>query len=183
MPNWCENSFTVSHKDPEMVRKFVDAVSEGNLCDTFLPMPEELKETTSPSPSNAALIEKYGASDWYSWCVENWGTKWDVCDGEAFFTVEDETEASGFFNTAWSPPIPVFNKLTELEFDIDFLYKEEGAVFAGHYTSDSGDYYVEYDFSNPNWKEEIDDDELVEYLESAYEYYLEYLEEEEAESA
>ena len=35
MPNWCTNSFTVSHEDPEMIAKFARGVNEGNLFETF----------------------------------------------------------------------------------------------------------------------------------------------------
>jgi hypothetical protein len=38
MPNWCHNSFKVSHEDPVMVAKFAQAVREGNLFETFVPL-------------------------------------------------------------------------------------------------------------------------------------------------
>ena len=38
MPNWCTNSFTVSHQDPEMISKFARGVNEGNLFETFVPL-------------------------------------------------------------------------------------------------------------------------------------------------
>ena len=55
-----------------------------------------------------ALLDKYGAYDWYDWCVKNWGTKWTAQE------VEIETrdgETSIFFETAWSFPEPIFDRL------------------------------------------------------------------------
>lgn len=57
--------------------------------------------------------EKWGYTTWYEWSVDNWGTKWNAYgfeDIENFKT--EETEGCIItFNTAWSPPLPIFQKL------------------------------------------------------------------------
>ncbi len=52
-------------------------------------------------------------------------------------------------------------------------------AFAGHYTSENGDNSYEYDFSNENWRDEIDDRHVFYLLEGEYESYLEYQEDQE----
>lgn len=39
-----------------------------------------------------------GYPDWYSWAIDNWGTKWDCYD------VDVIGPAHVIFNTAWAPP-------------------------------------------------------------------------------
>ena len=59
----------------------------------------------------------YHTSDWYDWCVENWGTKWDAV--EVHFSYGN---TGIYFETAWSPPIPIFKKLAEIakKHNVDF---------------------------------------------------------------
>ena len=53
-------------------------------------------------------IKKYGHKDWYSWSTAKWGTKWN-----AYSQVEiDESEI--VFDTAWSTPFPVIQKLSKM---------------------------------------------------------------------
>lgn len=52
-------------------------------------------------------IEKYGHKDWYSWSIANWGTKWN-----AYETSDDEDSIK--FDTAWSTPAPIVEKLSEM---------------------------------------------------------------------
>jgi hypothetical protein len=53
--------------------------------------------------------------------------------------------------------------------------------FAGHYTTETDDVCVEYDFTNKDWREEItktlSDPDLMELLESEYESWLDWYEE------
>lgn len=49
---------------------------------------------------------KYGATTWYDWNVENWGTKWNSYDNE----IEKNCVK---FSTAWSDPTPIIRKLSE----------------------------------------------------------------------
>jgi hypothetical protein len=180
MPNWCDNSLTVSHPDKGMMAKFAEGINNGNLFDTFIPMPEEIRNTTSPSEYNEALVEKYGHFDWYSWCVENWGTKWDSCDGE-FNLEEDGFSGSGWFNTAWGPPIAAFEALKELGFSIDALYHECGMGFAGTWIDGEDDYIDSYYdlFEEEDWQDQIDNEDLRNLLEAEYESWLSNKEEEE----
>ena len=50
---------------------------------------------------------KYGFSSWYYWSIANWGTKWN-----AYETEFDEEYL--YFKTAWDTPLPIFEKLAEL---------------------------------------------------------------------
>jgi len=171
MPNWCENIFSVTHDDRQMLERFVKAVNEGRLFDEFIPMPDELRETTAPSrTSNEQLIEKYGHDNWYSWSIENWGTKWDISSPNA---VLNENEASGSFLTAWSPPIEAFEVLTGLGFSLNVTYDEEGMSFVGSYSSDGGNDHYEYpDFENPDWRQGIDNQDVLAMLEERYDMWL-----------
>lgn len=86
--------------------------------------------------------EQYGHCDWYSWSIENWGTKWDACDVE----VEEDKEAEEvmiFFTTAWDYPQPIFDKLIEMFPEENFFGRceEEGhnfPTFEWEYTKDTG---------------------------------------------
>ena len=93
MPNWCSNSFTVCHQDPEMIRKFARGVNDGNLFETLIPL---------------------SSGEWdYNTAVEEWGTKWDISGGDVNVS-EDGKSADGWFETAWSPAIAAYEKLEEL---------------------------------------------------------------------
>ena len=67
---------------------------------------EELLELGLQYISNKV---KYGATTWYDWCCDNWGTKWNAYSNEQ----EDEDTIS--FETAWSNPEPVMLKLSEID--------------------------------------------------------------------
>ena len=85
MPNWCTNRVEVFDTE-ENIKKFKEYVSDGDSLfslQKIKPMPEELAHTTSPSGEpNVDFINKYGVDNWYDWCTNNWGVKWDVGDVE-----------------------------------------------------------------------------------------------------
>lgn len=60
--------------------------------------------------------KKYGARDWYDWCCDNWGTKWNACECSILDEVGDTVSYE--FQTAWSDPEPVIKKLSELFPDV-----------------------------------------------------------------
>lgn len=157
MPNWCSNSFTVSHEDPEMIRKFARGVNEGTLFSDLVPL---------------------STKEWdYNTAVEEWGTKWDISGGDVSVS-EDGKSCYGWFETAWSPAIAAYEKLEELGFSLEVMYHEPGMVYAGKY-SDGVDICYEYDFSKENWREGIDDTDVLELLECEYENWQQWNSEEE----
>jgi hypothetical protein len=161
MPNWCDNSLSVSHSDRDMMQKFADAVREGNLFQTFIPKPEN-------------------EPDWYEWHIKHWGTKWDISEGNIDLE-DDGLAANCWFNTAWGPPIAAYEALKELGFSIDALYNECGMGFAGTWVDGEEDLAEDYYdmFQEEDWRDQIGNSDLLDLLESEYENWLENQEEEE----
>ena len=61
---------------------------------------------------------KYGSTTWYDWSVSHWGTKWNSYDSG---TYQGGHEIS--FNTAWSAPHEILEKLSELYPDVEITHK------------------------------------------------------------
>jgi hypothetical protein len=106
MPNWVSNTLEVIKGDPKEVFEFVR--SEKSLFDfnKLIPMPEHIKDSDEP----VAYAGLEGVPAWYAWALDNWGTKWNACDAE--YSTKDP-ERVLWFDTAWSPPVPVFEALAK----------------------------------------------------------------------
>ena len=59
----------------------------------------------------------YGATSWYEWCYNNWGSKWSTYDTEPFIN------NTMTFKTANAPISPVISKLGSMYPDIKITYK------------------------------------------------------------
>lgn len=60
-------------------------------------------------------MQKHGARTWYQWAINNWGTKWDVCD-KAFPYESVNGQVVDFeFTTAWSPPVEALQHFVSRE--------------------------------------------------------------------
>lgn len=81
-------------------------------------------------------LEEYGATDWYDWCVNNWGTKWNAYD----FMQIDSNSIS--FQTAWSTPENIIRALSQkypsLQFEVKFADENFG-YNVGEYTYENGE--------------------------------------------
>ena len=83
-----------------------------------------------------ALIERAelakaetGYSDWYSWTDAEWGTKWSV-DVFSYKHSDDSISVTG--QTAWSPPFPLLQKISEkFGVKISMTYCEPSMDFIG----------------------------------------------------
>ncbi len=128
MPNWCENKLVLKHKDRAMLERVVSSVKENGpgLFSEFLPMPKELEGTTAPGDD----------PNWYDWCCDNWGVKWDVTDVD-ISEIEDDT-VTLWFQTAWSPPMRWLAMMATLGFVFKIAYEEPGMAFYGIFTNASG---------------------------------------------
>ena len=143
MPNWCNNSISIQGGSNTIKTLWEEATKEGSgLLNAMKPMPKELEDTTSPTPEGSEQPKVDGYDNWYDWRVANWGTKWDIdtTQGLEFTDNGDGTaQISGWFETAWAPPIEAYNTFIE---DMDGCsliadYHEPGMDFAGIY--DNGD--------------------------------------------
>ena len=169
MPNWCANSLKITPIKPRaktlMVRieRALEEAKNGEgvkLFHTIHPMPEELINTVCGSVAEneraahhtkmEANTAKYGYPTWYEFANAEWGTKWDA--------VYDWHEKRGkslviYFDTAWSPPMAIYDKLMAIGFDVEATYCEQGIGYAGVYRNGVDD---EHNISFPH-DEENDD--------------------------
>ncbi|HKD36266.1 MAG TPA: hypothetical protein VKB78_05680, partial [Pirellulales bacterium] len=65
-----------------------------------------------------ADIGKYRALMWHEWCSDHWGTKWNAYD--AGVTNNEDGSLHVNFDTAWSFPFPIFEKLVVDFSTLDF---------------------------------------------------------------
>ena len=150
MPNWCNNSVEIYHDDLKMIERVRTAFNGEGLLQEFIPVPKELTDTVSGSmgedkreaheAQQAANVEKYGYANWYDFCVNEWGTKWEIgADGNPAQDIPGGLMLG--FESAWSPPIAAYEKLTEMGFRIRAMYYEGGMAYAGIWEDGSDDYY------------------------------------------
>ena len=151
MPNWCENTLTLSHKDPAMIERAKAAFVKGNLLNEFIPCPQDLIDTVSGYvPEQEALDAKqainrakYGFSTWYEHNITKWGTKWDVGSPNGIVEVTENT-ISLSFESAWAPPVSAYHELEELGFTVKAMYHEPGMGFGGIF-KDGWEEYFEWE--------------------------------------
>lgn len=118
-------------------------------------------ETLKYAKQLLSNYEKYGNSTWYGWRTTNWGTKWSAYQVEWDYT--DDNSIYLKFQTAWSPPTPILNKLVEMFPTLNFYVAcfDEGHCFAGRGDwklgdSDDFNFYSEEDLKkNPEIMQEI----------------------------
>lgn len=76
-------------------------------------------------------IKKYGYPQWYDWCVENWGTKWNVEDDVDVSYNKNTDEYDITFDTAWSVPSGIVEKYSEFCNDEEFYWEYEDEDYDG----------------------------------------------------
>lgn len=82
------------------------------------------------------------------------GTKWDVGGENADCDEVDDNTLQLNFDSAWSPPIAGFRGLTDLGFEIEATYIEEGEAFVGEYSSEGDNDHYEIEERTAEWVEE-----------------------------
>ncbi len=143
MPNWCNNTLTLEHDDPAMIKRAYDALERGEFLNEFCPVPEDLKITAGRlgdgdeqrelERKTAENVEKYGYGNWYDYCVAEWGTKWDVGGQGQSDIHPDGLSLFTSFDSAWSPPVNAYAKLEAQGFRVNAMFYESGMAFAGSY--------------------------------------------------
>jgi hypothetical protein len=151
MPNWCNNYLELEHEDPAMITRAQKAFAEGKLLEEFCPVPASLHivagrvgdgdEQKKLEEDTAENIRVHGYGNWYDYCVNEWGTKWDIGGDGDQATVESPNSIKMNFDSAWAPPTAAMDKFMDLGFKVKLVYWESGMCFAGIYDENGDDYF------------------------------------------
>lgn len=157
MPNWC-NNYLKLEGSPGLIDRAKRAIERDELCNEFFSLPADLKDAVTPTQvgdeaAAEARREMYGYSNWYEFCVNEWGTKWDISGGVI------QEEGDGYliatFDTAWSPPIALMEKLEGHGFtSVCIDYFEPGMNFVGQWNNGCDECY-EIDENVPEEMDEL----------------------------
>ena len=168
MPNWCNNYLELEHDDPAMIERAKKAFAEGKLLEEFCPVPASLHIVAGRvgDDSDEAQIkleedtkrnlEVHGYANWYDYCVNEWGTKWDVGDGQA--SQDSPTDLQLNFDSAWAPPIAAMEKFQDLGFKVKLIYWESGMCYCGLFDENGDDYFDYTDMSADEVDKAINDE-------------------------
>ena len=128
MPNWCSNRATITGPAP-VIKEIIEVLNQDD------------------SPLLQWMVPRPGAEEenWYQWNIENWGTKWDICD--VYFENQAEEDSIEFsFCSAWGPPEQAFETWAQADGRVQFNleYWEPGAGFVGSCSYDGDSMSYEY---------------------------------------
>ena len=171
MPNWCDNQVSITGPNSvidkiEKIVKEDDSHANNGLLNFFKPMPKVLEGTTSPSSSAdkpQPMVE--GFDNWYDWRVENWSTKWEVCEfygvDRQYLTEQNEGESviTFGFSSAWAPPIGAYEQflVDHEDCSLKAYYYEGGCDFMGEWDNGSDDCYAPSDYKSTDdfWQDGV----------------------------
>ena len=144
MPNHIANRIEF-YGEQENINKVLELIKGEEAAIDFnkiVPMPDNIFRGNLGQQER----ELYGTNNWYDWSCANWGTKWNAYDIYCDANVIE-------FNTAWSCPLPVLDKLAEIcyEYGVSFTGKwadEDMGSNVGIFESDcDGDeYWFSYEY-------------------------------------
>ena len=170
MPNWCNNTLNIRHEDPAMIERARIAFADARLCEEFAPVPKSLhivagrvgddtdqaqKDLEAQEETN---LKEHGYRNWYDYCVNEWGTKWDIGGGDGHTVDQDANGVVFNFDSAWAPPLAAYEKLMGMGFEILAYYFEPGMAFAGKWEDGCDDYYEYGGMTSEQIADELPDD-------------------------
>ena len=162
MPNHCHNRVTfyaagTSEESADQIAKLKKIFEDENCFGQIIPEPDwantPLMSSDMPkydwdTPKGKVgelpqyvddyakrlVFKSTGRADdrWYDWRVNNWDTKWDCYD--VVVTDDDPESVEIEFNTAWSPPEAICNRIREdyPDVSVSWFYDEPGCEIAGY---------------------------------------------------
>ena len=151
MPNWCYNRITIFGDDEseKKLKEIEETFRKAQPFNEIFPIPDfktipndkgELPKVEQHKNDKGEVVwETFNFPDgtnddrWYHWCIDNWGTKWDADMHDIEYQDSEILELT--FNTAWSPPEGVMEKLREKYPELSFqcFYDEPGCEISGYY--------------------------------------------------
>jgi len=154
------------HEDKEMVARAKSAFERGEFLNEFIPVPTDLQIVAGrvgadDSPEQIELEakvkaneEKHGYATWYDFCINEWGTKWDVGGSDAIINEGHFNNLTMSFDSAWAPPINAYIALEQLGFQVRAYYYEPGMQFCGIFEDGYDEYYELGSYANADVVEE-----------------------------
>jgi hypothetical protein len=135
MPNWVFNSISVQGNTEEVTAFLEHAKKpspftpgedrEFNFHSFVTPPEDKVEQYNTIAGYRDGVYQGDPEFNWYKWNNENWDTKWNACEvvvdrGIGLYSLIQ-------FNTAWSPPTPVFKAMAEMfpSITFDVEYEEE----------------------------------------------------------
>jgi hypothetical protein len=169
MPNWCNNRVVISHEDTAKLEALASAIKEGKFCNHVIPVPESLHivagrvsdeaEQKKLEEDTARNIAVHGYGNWYDFCVNEWGTKWDIDPYDpSDVEIRDNTIEFGF-DSAWAPPIGIYQALVDAGFVVEATYYEPGMGYVGRWYMGDDD-CIEYGGETSTTVREVIGEEL-----------------------
>lgn len=142
MPNNTDVRVYIDHTSKSRIDDMENIFSNDYPFNMIIPMPDDIFR------GNLTMEQRTASNgrNWYDWSVANWGTKWDAYN----VNVQRLSDTSLYvtMETAWSPPIPIFEKLVELGFDVSAYYLDEGHMYIGQFECGQ-DFYFDVNEETP----------------------------------
>lgn len=134
MPNHIKNVWKIKNIKPYQMDYIVNKLTTNNQINFDLIIPEPRHKLDCPKEYRVkSAKDAHIAEDdirpwfnWYDWHRDKWGTKWNAYDG---YMNKKHTSIELIFNTAWSFPEPIANRLikiaSQLELNLDIKFADE----------------------------------------------------------
>lgn len=117
MPNWVTNSVKIETKTKKRFKEIMEFVKSEDRDFDFekiIPMPSNIYNGNLGAEERAM----YGENNWYDWSINNWGTKWN-----SNYSSVDAENRTFTFETAWSAPVKVINRLSREFPDVKIVHE------------------------------------------------------------
>ncbi|ATZ17228.1 hypothetical protein ELUMI_v1c05040 [Williamsoniiplasma luminosum] len=176
MPNWCANRVTIIGSKKNLNQLIKDSTtSEGFFkFNCLIPINENINPDDK---TNISQVEHQ---------IDMWGTKWDLDDEEhlqlSLFEIDSDKdletiESISFgFETAWTPPTPIYSLMREkynlhiVASAVDEAENFIATYLDGQWTGHEDDWNKYYDQICPKPLDDYDDDEQTEILDKLDEW-------------
>ena len=138
MPNHVTNEIRIICNDEKTYDEFKELVVGEDRefdFDRIIPQPDDINPDLDHNKKDFGHGLTTSTTDWYNWRCTNWGTKWNAYEIEIDWDDEYKECIEINFQTAWSPPEPIYFKLNEIFGEriwVNWFCRDESDNFCGY---------------------------------------------------
>ena len=138
MPNHVSNEIRIICNDEKTYDEFKELVVGEDRefdFDRIIPQPDDINPDLDHNKKDFGHGLTTSTTDWYNWRCTNWGTKWNAYDIEVDWDEKYKECIEINFQTAWSPPEPIYFKLDEIfgeRISVNWFCRDESDNFCGY---------------------------------------------------